>query len=108
MTDNAAPDVLVLRPAVINLYDRGAAGHGKSRTRQTFFDIGRADDVVPGTLRFGDEPAARARDRPGSRRATTACSRGRSRAGNITAADEVMTKWSDTLRHYMEAARGAQ
>ena len=30
-----------------------------------------------------------------------------SQAGNIAAADGIMKKWSDTLRHYMEAARGA-
>jgi len=28
--------------------------------------------------------------------------------GNVAAADGIMTKWSDTLRHYMEAAHGAE
>ena len=31
-----------------------------------------------------------------------------SRVGNLAAADAIMKKWSDTLRHYMEAAHDAQ
>ncbi len=84
MVTTAAPDVLVLRPAIINLYIP-APQNMADPSEQTFSSTTRTVDVVPGALRFGDEPAARARDRSRKPQARTdGMFMWQTRAGNIT------------------------
>jgi hypothetical protein len=106
LTDNAAPDVLVLRPAVINLTvaaptdmaNPGMQSFATSAGQMTLY-LELYDSVTSQLL-------ARVIDPEQSNDYGTFL--WQSGAGNYAAADAVMVKWSDTLRHYMEAARGAQ
>jgi Protein of unknown function (DUF3313) len=105
LVTDAAPDVLVLRPAIINLqmqappnnWDPGEQTYSASAGQMTLY-LELYDSVTSTLLGRVIDPEA-------------ATNYGgftwQSQAGNIAAADGIMKKWSDTLRHYMEAARDA-
>lgn len=107
MVTTAAPDVLVLRPALINVYitapqnlaDPDSATFSSTTGQLTLF-LELYDSVTSKLL-------ARVID-PESVSATDGTFMWQSRAGNITAGQEAMTRWADILRQRMEAARGAQ
>jgi hypothetical protein len=107
MVSTAGPGVLVLRPAIINLYiqapqnmaDPSEQSFGQTAGQLTLY-LELYDSVTNQLLaRVIDPEVASPAD---------GMFMWQTRAGNITAANEVMTKWADTLRHYMEAAHGAQ
>jgi hypothetical protein len=107
MVDTAAPDVLVIRPALINVYITAPQNMEdpnevtiSSTTGQLTLYLELYDSATNQLLARVIDPEAAS--------ATDGLFMWQTRAGNITAADEVMTKWADLLRHYMEAARGAQ
>jgi hypothetical protein len=102
----AAPDVLVLRPAIINLapsapqtgWDPSMQTFATSAGQMTLF-LELYDSVTSQLLaRIVDPQSA----------SNFGAFMWQSGASNHAAADEIMTKWSDTLRHYMEAAHDAQ
>ena len=104
LVTDAAADVLVLRPAIINLemeappndWNPGEQTYSTSAGQMTLY-LELYDSLTSTLLGRVIDPEA-------------ATNYGmftwQSQAGNIAAADEIMKKWSDTLRHYMEAARG--
>ncbi len=105
LVTDAAADVLVLRPAIINL-DMEAPPNDWNPSEQTYSaSAGQMTlylelyDSLTSTLlaRIIDPEAA----------TNYGMFTWQSQAGNIAAADGIMKKWSDTLRHYMEAARSA-
>jgi hypothetical protein len=106
LTDDAAPDVLVLRPAIINLSiaapqdmeDPDEQTFSTSAGQMTLF-LELYDSVTSELLARVVDP---------EEASNYGIFTWGSKVGNIQAADEIMTKWSDTLRHYMEAANGAQ
>ena len=103
MVTDAASDVLVLRPAIINLdmeappndWDPGEQTYSASAGQMTLY-LELYDSLTSTLLARVIDPEA-------------ATNYGvftwQSQAGNVQAADQIMKKWSDTLRHYMEAAR---
>jgi hypothetical protein len=107
MVTTAAPDVLVLRPALINVYitapqnmaDPDSATFSSTTGQLTLY-LELYDSVTNQLL-------ARVID-PESVSATDGTFMWQSRAGNITAGREAMTRWADILRQRMEAAKGAQ
>ncbi|HET6473767.1 MAG TPA: DUF3313 family protein [Pseudomonadales bacterium] len=107
MVTTAAPDVLVLRPALINVYitapqnlaDPDSATFSSTTGQLTLF-LELYDSVTSKLL-------ARVID-PESVSATDGTFMWQSRAGNITAGRDAMTRWADILRQRMEAARSAQ
>jgi hypothetical protein len=106
LTDQAAPDVLVLRPAIINLQitapqdmeDPDEQTFSTSAGQMTLF-LELYDSVTSQLLARVIDP---------EEASNYGIFTWGSKVGNIEAADQIMTKWSDTLRHYMEAANGAQ
>jgi hypothetical protein len=107
MVTTAAPDVLVLRPALINVYITAPQNMAdpdsvtlSSTTGQLTLYLELYDSVTNQLL-------ARVID-PESVSATDGTFMWQTRAGNITAGREAMTRWADILRQRMEAARGAQ
>ncbi len=106
LVDDAAPDVLVLRPAIINLSiaapqdmeDPDEQTFSTSAGQMTLY-LELYDSVTSKLLARVEDPESSS---------NYGMFTWGSKVGNIRAADEIMTKWSDTLRHYMEAARGAQ
>jgi|SoiMethySBSTD1v2_1073268.scaffolds.fasta_scaffold1132430_2 hypothetical protein len=106
LTDQAAPDVLVLRPAIINLQitapqdmeDPDETTFSTSAGQMTLF-LELYDSVTSQLLARVIDP---------EEASNYGIFTWGSKVGNIEAADQIMTKWSDTLRHYMEAANGAQ
>ncbi len=106
LVDDAAPDVLVLRPAVINLTvaaptdmaNPGMQTFATSAGQMTLY-LELYDSVTSKLLARVVDPE-QAND--------YGMFTWQSSVGNNAAADAIMVKWSDTLRHYMEAARGAQ
>ncbi len=106
LVDDAAPDVLVLRPAVINLTVTaptdmeapGATTFATSAGQMTLF-LELYDSVT-------SELLARVVDPEASRDYGSFI--WQSGVGKMAAADAIMTKWSDTLRQYMEAAHDAK
>jgi len=106
LTTEAAPNVLVLRPAIINLSitapqdmeDPDEETFSTSAGQMTLF-LELYDSVTNQLLARVIDPEDAS---------TYGIFTWGSKVGNIRAADEIMTKWSDTLRHYMEAANGAQ
>ena len=107
MVDDAALSVLVLRPALINVYI--AAPQNMSDPEEQTFSATTGQLTLYLELydSVTNQLLARVID-PESASASDGLFTWQTRAGNITAADEVMTKWADTLRHYMEAAHDAQ
>jgi len=106
LTDQAAPDVLVLRPAIINLQitapqdmeDPDETTFSTSAGQMTLF-LELYDSVTSQLLARVVDP---------EEASNYGIFTWGSKVGNIEAANQIMTKWSDTLRHYMEAANGAQ
>jgi hypothetical protein len=106
LTTDAGPNVLVLRPAIINLQitapqdmeDPDETTFSTSAGQMTLF-LELYDSVTSELLARVIDPE----DASNYGIFTWG-----SKVGNIEAADQIMTKWSDTLRHYMEAANGAQ
>lgn len=105
LSADAAADVLVLRPAIINL-DMEAPPNDWDPTEQTYSSSAgqmtlylELYDSLTSTLlaRVIDPEAA----------SNYGVFTWQSQAGNIAAADGIMKKWSDTLRGYMEAARSS-
>jgi hypothetical protein len=107
MVDTAAPDVLVLRPALLNVYIAAPQNMEDPNEVTITSTTGQLTLYLELYDSATNQLLARAID-PESASATDGLFMWQTRAGNITAADEVMTKWADTLRHYMEAARGTQ
>jgi len=107
MVTTAGPGVLVLRPAIINLYIQ-APQNMEDPSEET---IGQTAGQLTLYLELYDSVTnqllARVID-PEVASPSDGLFMWQTRAGNITAANEVMTKWADTLRHFMEAAHGAQ
>lgn len=107
MVTTAAPDVLVLRPALINVYITAPQNLAdpdsvtvSSTTGQLTLFLELYDSVSKQLL-------ARVID-PESVSATDGTFMWQTSAGNITAGREAMTRWADILRQRMEAAKGAQ
>lgn len=106
LTTDAGPNVLVLRPAIINLSitapqdmeDPDEQTFSTSAGQMTLF-LELYDSVTSQLLARVVDPESSS---------NYGIFTWGSKVGNIRAADEIMTKWSDTLRHYMEAANGAQ
>ena len=107
MVTTAASDVLVLRPALINIYITAPQNLAdpdsttiSSTTGQLTLFLELYDSVTNQLL-------ARVID-PESVSATDGTFMWQTRAGNITAGREAMTRWADILRQRMEAAKGSQ
>ena len=107
MVTTAAPDVLVLRPALINVYITAPQNLAdpdsttiSSTTGQLTLFLELYDSVTNQLL-------ARVID-PESVSATDGTFMWQTRAGNITAGREAMARWADILRQRMEAAKGSQ
>jgi hypothetical protein len=106
LVDTAAPDVLVLRPAIINLTmaaptdmaNPGMQTFSTSAGQMTLF-LELYDSVTSQLLARVVDPESSS---------DYGVFTWQSGVGNVAAADGIMTKWSDTLRHYMEAAHGAE
>jgi Protein of unknown function (DUF3313) len=106
LTSDAGPNVLVLRPAIINLQitapqdmeDPDETTFSTSAGQMTLF-LELYDSVTSELLARVIDP---------EEASNYGIFTWGSKAGNIEAANQIMTKWSDTLRHYMEAANGAQ
>jgi hypothetical protein len=107
LVDTAAPNVLVLRPALVNVYI-AAPQNMEDPNEQTF---GTTAGQLTLYLELYDsvtnELLARVIDAESASIADGLFT-WQTRAGNITAGREVMTTWADTLRQHMEAAQGAQ
>jgi len=104
IVDDAAPDVLVLRPAIVNLQISNPdpmAGPGASISQsagQMTLYLELYDSVTSDLLaRVIDAEAA------GNVGGTFGW---QTASSNLTAADEILKKWSDTLVKYLEQARG--
>ena len=106
LSTTAAPDVVVLRPAIINL-QISAPQDMADPNEQTFSTSAGQMTMV---LELYDSVTSQllARVVDPEEASNYGIFTWGSKVGNIQAADEIMTKWSDTLRHYMEAAQGAQ
>jgi hypothetical protein len=106
LTTDAGPNVLVLRPAIINLQitapqdmeDPDETTFSTSAGQMTLF-LELYDSVTSELLARVIDP---------EEASNYGIFTWGSKVGNIEAANQIMTKWSDTLRHYMEAANGAQ
>ncbi len=107
LVDSAAPDVLVLRPAIINLSIAAPQENVENPGEQTFStSAGQMTLLLELYDSVSSQLLARVID------PESASDYGvfdwQSGAGNVAAADQIMKKWSDTLRHYLEAAHDAQ
>ena len=106
LTNEVGPGVLVLRPAVINLTVAAPTDMAKPGMQTFATSAGQMTMVLELFDSQTDQLLARVVDPESS--SDYGVFTWQSGVGNISAADGIMTKWSDTLRHYMEAARGAQ
>jgi len=102
--DDAAADVLVLRPAIVNLQMQAPDPMGtpgavisQSAGQMTLY-LELFDSITSDLLARVIDPEA-ARNMGGAFGWQTS-------ASNLTAADEILKKWSDTLLKYLEEARG--
>ena len=105
LTTDAGPNVLVLRPAIINL--QITAPQDMEDPDENDVDLGRQMTLF---LELYDSVTSEllARVIDPEEASNYGIFTWGSKVGNIEAANQIMTKWSDTLRHYMEAANGAQ
>jgi len=106
LTNEVGPGVLVLRPAVINLTVAAPTDMANPGMQTFATSAGQMTMVLELFDSQTDQLLARVVDPESS--SDYGVFTWQSGVGNISAADGIMTKWSDTLRHYMEAARGAQ
>ena len=105
LSTDAAADVLVLRPAIINLdmeappndWDPSEQTYSSSAGQMTLY-LELYDSLTSTLLARVIDPEAAS---------NYGVFTWQSQAGNISAADGIMKKWSDTLRGYMEAARSS-
>lgn len=105
LSTTAAPDVLVLRPAIVNLTvaapenmaDPGAETFATSPGQATLV-LELYDSVTSQLLARVLDPA----QPPNHGNIAW-----QTRVGSLAAADDVLKSWADTLRQYMEAARSA-
>ena len=103
VVDGAAPDVLVLRPAIINLAITAPDLQSPDRNRTIVESAGQMTlylelyDSVTNTL------LARAMDPQGDRRGFAQSA---SRATNKAAADRILREWASALREHLDAAHG--
>jgi len=107
MVTTAAPDVLVLRPALINVYITAPQNLADPDSATISSTTGQLTLFLELYDSASNQLLARVID-PESVSATDGTFMWQSRAGNITAGKEAMTRWADILRQRMEAARGAQ
>jgi Protein of unknown function (DUF3313) len=104
VVDDAAADVLVLRPAIVNLQMQapnpmGTPGEvfAQSAGQMTLY-LELYDSITSDLIARVIDPEE-ARNLGGGFGWQTSGS-------NLTAADEILKKWADTLRSYLEQARG--
>ena len=107
VVDTAAPDVVVLRPGILNLSIAAPAVNLENPGQQTFATSAGSMTLV---LEFYDSVSSQllARVIDPQTSSDYGVFTWQSGAANVSAAEGVMKKWADTLLRYMEAAHGAQ
>jgi len=107
VVDTAGPDVVVLRPGILNLSIAAPAVNLENPGQQTFATSAGSMTLV---LEFYDSVSSQllARVIDPQTSSDYGIFTWQSGTGNVSAAEGVMKKWADTLLHYMEAAHGAQ
>ncbi len=106
LVDDAAPDVLVLRPAVINLSVASPSNMEDPEVTTFSTSAGQMTLFLELYDSMTSELLARVVDPQSSQ--DYGAFTWQTGVGKTAAADAIITKWSDTLRHYMEAAHDAQ
>lgn len=106
VVDNAAPDVVVLRPGIFNLTIAAPAVNLADPGEQTFATSAGSMTLV---LEFYDSATSQLIGRVIDPQTSSdyGIFAWQSGAQNQTVATGIMKKWADTLLHYMEAAHGA-
>lgn len=103
VVDVAGPDVLVLRPAIINLAITAPDLQSPDRNRTIVESAGQMTLYLELYDSVSDTLLARAMDPQGDRRSFAQSA---NRASNKAAADRILRKWASTLRAHLDAAHG--
>jgi hypothetical protein len=103
VVDVAAPDVLVLRPAIINLAITAPDLQSPSRSRTIVESAGQMTLYLELYDSVSDTLLARAMDPKGDRRGFAQSA---NRVTNKAAADRMLRQWASALRQHLDAAQG--